>query len=67
MEVEKERLKNTIIALAEELKKNVIDVQIKNNKAVFEILEQKPHITFKDYVEFPMTKEFLERYCFDNI
>ena len=67
MEVEKERLKNTIIALAEELKKNVIDVQIKDNKAVFEILEQKPHITFKDYVEFPMTKEFLERYSFSEL
>lgn len=64
MEMEKERLKDTIIALAEELKKNVIDVQIKDNKAVFEILEQKPHITFKDYVEIPVADWFLDRYCF---
>lgn len=66
MEVEKERLKETVIALAEELKRNVVDIKLKDDRVIFEILEEKPHITFSDSVEFPMQRWFLERYCFDN-
>lgn len=67
MQVEKERLKQTIIALAEELKKNVTDLSIKDDRIVFKIIEQKPHITFTDYVEIPMQQWFLERYSFNKL
>ncbi len=66
MTKEKERLKNLYIALTEKLKENVTNIEIKDNKAVFELYIHKPHIDYKEYIELPVTKEFLERYCFTD-
>ncbi len=66
MTTEKERLKNLFIALTEKLKDNVTDIEIKDNKAIFELSIHKPHIDYKEYIELPVTKNFLDRYCFTD-
>lgn len=66
MTKEKERLRNLCIALAEKLKENVTDIDIKNGKAIFELSIHKPHIDYKEYIELPVNNEFLDRYCFTD-
>ena len=64
--MEEERLKQIFICLSEKLKGNVIDVKINDDKAVFAIKVEKPHISFTEYVEMPLTKWFLENYSLKN-
>lgn len=66
MTEEKERLRKLYIALAEKIKENVTDIEIKDGKAIFELSVHKPHIDYKEYIELPVTDEFLERYCFNR-
>lgn len=63
MTEEKERLLMLIISLVEKIKENVIDIDIFDNKIVVKTQTGKN----TDFIELPMTKEFLERYCFNEI
>lgn len=60
MTEEKERLLMLVISLVEKIKENVIDIDIFDRKIVVKTQTGKN----TDYIELPMTKEFLERYCF---
>ena len=66
MTEEKERLRKLYIALTEKIKENVTDIEIKDDKVIFELSVHKPHIDYKEYIELPITDEFLERYGFTN-
>ena len=63
MTEEKEILLMVIISLVEKIKENVIDIDIFDNKIVVKTQIGKN----TDFIELPMTKEFLERYCFDEM
>jgi hypothetical protein len=66
MTEEKERLRKLYIALTEKIKENVTNIETKDGKAIFELSVHKPHIDYKEYIELPVTDEFLERYCFNH-
>ena len=60
MTEEKERLLMLIISLVEKIKENVVDIDIFDDKIVVKTQTGKN----TDFIELPMTKEFLERYSF---
>jgi hypothetical protein len=66
MTEEKERLRKLYIALTEKIKENVTNIETKDGKAIFELSVHKPHIDYKEYIELPVTDEFLERYCLNH-
>ena len=63
MTEEKERLLMLIISLVEKIKENVIDIDIFDNKIVVKTQTGKN----TDFIELPITKEFLERYSFSEL
>lgn len=64
MEVEKERLRELYIALAERLMSgDITGLHIQGDKAIFKIEVVKPHITYTETISLPIADWFLERYC----
>lgn len=64
MEVDKERLRELYIALAEKLRGgDISSLDMRGDSAVFRIEVVKPHITYTETVELPVAGWFLERYC----